>query len=292
MICPGLMEVRLCMAIIGTLGSEVDQAPQAVLTAAVSVAAATIVVADPAVDRKPEDLNLEQILERLALRSREIGSVQVRYKLQHVSRAWGDTEDRGTFRLVLERGKFGVIDSVESRKPDGERPRTMGLWTRELFTYVSPGDKFGYKFPSENNDDAWLPTDLKLPLFFDTTVAEMTQAYRFTLDKSAQRTYTLRLTPRAGRIGSNYWAAGGLVLDRKTLLPTTLWLNDGHGEVDVFRAVDIKINEPIPDDIRAVVDGSAWNGYTLEVVGPKHWLRRWLPVRVNWAEAEQERPIR
>ena len=236
MILPGLMGVRLYMAIAGALVSEVEDAPQAVRTAGVSGAAATLVVAGSAIDRRPEEPELQRILERLALRSREIRTVQVMYKLERISRKWGDTKDGGAYRLVLDRGKFGVIDSLESRKPDGERARTVGLWTRESFTYISLGDKFGYRFPCETDDDAWLPSDLKLPLFFDTTVAEMTQAYRFTLDKSAQTTYTLRLTPRAGRTGSNYWAAGGLVLDQKTLLPTTFWLNDGHGEVDVFRS--------------------------------------------------------
>ncbi len=218
--------------------------------------------------------------------------MQVRFKLTHTSRLWAETVDRGEGRLVLEKGKFGVIDFVESEK-SGSEPRRgtdVYVWTRKSFSLVRPAEKFAFTVPREHDDGARLPPDLKLPIFFDTDVAEMTQAYRFALDKPARESYTLWVTPRAAETGGT-WARARLVLDGSTLLPIVFRREQGDGEVDVYRAVEIKINEPIPDDILAVADGSAWKGYTLEVIGPKHWMRRWFQAdRVD--RTEPERPNR
>ncbi len=290
MICPSSMGVRLCMAIIGALGSEVEQVPQAVRPAGVSGAAGTMVVAGSAIDRRPEGPELERILERLALRSREVRSVQVRFKLTHTSRLWGETVKRGEGRLVLDKGKFGVMDFVESDKSGGEPRRFTDVWTRESFSFACSAEKSAFTVPREHDDGAWMPPDLKLPFFFDTNVAEMAQAYRFALDKPARQSYTLRVTPRAAET-CGAWARASLVLDGSTLLPIVFRREQGDGEVDVYRALEIKVNEPIPDDIRAIADGSAWKGYTLEVIGPKHWMRRWFRSdRVD--RAEPERAIR
>ena len=267
----GSIGARFCMAIIGALSSGVERVPLLAQPAGASGAASA------AIHRKPEDLNLEQILERLAARSREMRSVQVRYTRERVSRAWGDKKNYGPARLVLERGEFGVVDAVESGKPDGEQASGTWLFTCDSSSLVFPTEKIGYKFARERDDSAWLPSELKLSLFFDTTVTEMTRAYRFRLEKSGQKAYSLRVTPKPASTGVT-WSSGGLVLNRTTLLPTIFWVHDGHGEYDVYRALDININEPIPDDIRALADGSAWEGWTIEILNPKQWFREWLQL--------------
>jgi hypothetical protein len=202
--------------------------------------------------------------------------VQVRYKLEHISRAWGDTEDRGEGRLALEKCKFGVIEFVENWKPGAAAPpRQISVWTRESYDFIDTASEFGFDFPHEGDDSSWLPSDLKLPFFFDTDVAEMQKAYKFTLGKSTRTTYTVRVTPLAARSGGT-WLTAALILDRATLLPSALWLDQGRGETDVYRALEIKINEPIPDETLAVVDRSSCQRYRIEFVGPQHWIRRWL----------------
>jgi hypothetical protein len=290
MVYSGLIGVLLRLAILAAFGSEVEEAPRVAKTPGMCASATTESEVSAAFDRKPEEPRPLEILERLALRSREIRSVQFRFKLTHTSRQWGDTVDRGEGRLVLDKGKFGVLECARRSEPGAAAPgRQIGLWTRESYSWVDTASHSGFIFPREGADHGWMPSYLKLPFFFDTDVAEMQKSYRFELRKSTQTTYTLRVTPLEAKSGIT-WVTAWLLLDRETLNPTALWLDEGQGEVSVYRALDIKINHPIPDDILAIVDGTSWQGYTFETVGPKHWIRRWLqPDRID--RAEPERPV-
>jgi hypothetical protein len=287
MVYSGLIAVLLRLAILGAFGSEGEGALRVATTPGTSASATTESEVIAAFDRKPEELSLREILERLERRSREIRSLQVRFKLAHTWRQWEDRVEQGEGRLVLDKGKFGVMECIGRWKPGAAAPpRGTSLWTPKSYSAIDRASHVGLIVPREGEDHGWMPSDLKLPFFFDTDVAEMQKSYRFELVKSTQTAYTLRVTPLKARSGG-IWVTAWLRLDRKTLLPTALWLDQGQGEVDGYQALEIKINDPIPDDILAIVDGSSWQGYTFETVGPKHWIRRWLqPDRVDRAGPE------
>jgi hypothetical protein len=290
MICSGLITVVLRLAILGAFGGEVEVALRVAKTPGISAPATTESEAMTAFDRKPEELSLREILERLERRSREIRSLQVRFKLAHTSRQWDERVEQGEGRLVLDKGKFGVMERVGRWKPGAAAPpREISLWTPKSYSAIDTSSYIGFIYPREGDDPGWMPSDLKLPFFFDTDVAEMQKSYRFELVKSTQKAYILRVTPLKARSGG-IWVTAWLRLDRQTLLPTDLWLDQGQDGVDGYRALEIKINDPIPDDILAIVDGTSWQGWMFEFVSPKHWIRGWLqPDRVD--RAEQERPV-
>jgi hypothetical protein len=279
MICSGLITVVLRLAILGAFGSPGEEALPVAKMPGISASATTGPEAIAAFDRKPEEPRPLEILERLAVRSREIRSVQVRFNLTHISRTWHETVDEGEGRLVLDQGKFGVMEFARRSEPGAAAPRrAFELWTPKSYSRIDTTNHDGFVFPREGKVHGWMPSLLKLPFFFDTDVAEMQKACRFELRKSTQTTYTLRVTPLEVKKSGVTWATAWLVLDRETLNPTAFWLDDGQGEVSVYRALEIKINHPIPDDILAIVDGSSWRDYTLETVGPKHWILRWFQL--------------
>ncbi len=196
MVYSGLIGVLLRLAILGAFGSEVEVALPVAKTPEISASAATGIEVIVAFDRKREELRLREILERLAVRSREIRSVQVRFKRVHTSRQWGDTVDHGEGRLVLDKSKFGVMECMCRSEPGAAAPaRQIGLWTRESYSSIDTDNHFAYIFPREGEDLGWMPSDLKLPFFFDTDVGEMQKSYRFrTREVDADNVYPPRDT--------------------------------------------------------------------------------------------------
>ena len=226
----------------------------------------------PGPAQAPQTLDpaLAQFLARLEQKSAERKTIEVRYKVERYDRffSWEKNwkTERELGRLILsDENRVAILQC-----PDNDGKEQILAWRRGAFGATRPGEILTaclYRDPEKTRD---IPLILALPYFFRTSVKEVESQYQLKQLKDTDRYVLIQAAP-ISKLARDEKAEIYLWIDKSTLLPMVLQLRKVNS-VATYWPTELKINQPLPDDILSVLSQKSWTDNKPEPWTSKTWF--------------------
>ncbi|HWE37438.1 MAG TPA: hypothetical protein VG406_12790 [Isosphaeraceae bacterium] len=198
---------------------------------------------------------MDRVLSDWAGHAADLKTVDVRYTVERNNRLF-KTTSRGEGRLVLKApNRFSV--EAQFIKDNGVAEFRDGIiWDGADWLHWSElNPESILKRPLSESQEGRVPWEASLPFMFGVTADEARRRFDFTLLSETATQYTIQAVPRdlPRKSGGTTLPACGfdrafVVLDKKTFLPV-LFAMDQNRVLSTYRAVAIRRNEPVSDDV-------------------------------------------